>query len=309
MRLPFGVHAALLLASCSSDHDVGIERRYLLGAYASSSSGASDDSALEEAMVNLERDVDRPLDLDRIFRRWDDAIPGPRERRTVAAGRTPVVSFKSETNEGPIPWQRIASGVEDPHLAAIADGYRDLAATAMLLFHQKPEEDAPAFGTAEDYKASFRHVVLLFRAHGATNVRWVFNMKSSSFPVTADQFYPGDDIVDWLGVQAFNYGAGEPGGRWLSFRAIVADFRAWALRHEKPLLVAEWGTVEDPATSERKAQWIRDVQDTLLEWPELRALAYSDGSRTPTLGVRSSKEALAAFRALAADPAGRPRER
>ena len=47
----------------------------------------------------------------------------------------------------------------------------------------------------------------------------------------------------------------------------------------------------------------------LDDWPEIRALAYSDGVVTPTLTVLSSPESLAAFRELGAAPIARARAR
>ena len=110
----------LVLASCSPHHESGTEPGCLFGAYASPRGGFG--ASREEAtLLDLEeRIAGRRMDLDRLYRRWDDAIPGEREARTIAVGRIPVVSFTStrySTDSPPIPWAAIARGDEDAHLA------------------------------------------------------------------------------------------------------------------------------------------------------------------------------------------------
>src|SRR6185503_14688316 len=47
------------------------------------------------------------------------------------------------------------------------------------------------------YRAAFRHVVEVFRSEGADNARWVW---SPAGEARALDFYPGDDVVDYVGL-------------------------------------------------------------------------------------------------------------
>lgn len=290
--------AALLLvalAACQTDASVGQVSGVLFGAAAST--GTTDAATQQAAVTAIEAQLARPLDLDRIFRQWDTAVPGARERWTLDHGRTPIVSFKAAPEA---PWPAIARGDHDATLAAIAAGYAALAAPVFCIFDQDPENAPPALGTPADYAAAYRRVVATFRAAHADNVVWIFNLKSPSYDGLADAYYPGDDVVDWLGASAYNFGAASPGGRWVSFADLVADFLAWSAPHDKPLVITEWASNEDPDSPGRKAAWIDGVGATIHATPQLRALVAFWSTEAPPFD--SSPSALAAIRALAADP-------
>ena len=296
---------AVTLAACAAcvvDHRLASEPSCLFGA-STASRGTPGDLGERAAMEALERDVGRTMDLDRIFHQWDDAVPGDRERWTIAAGRTPLVSFNGRGAQK-VSWQQVASGAMDAHLGQIADGFRALGARAFCIYHHEPDNDTPEFGDAADFRAAFRHVVAVFRAHGAANVVWSFNMKSPSFATLADGYYPGDDVVDWISASVYNFGTTQPGGRWLSLRALLSDFHDWATPKGKPLLLAEWATLDDPGDPARKPGWIADAADLVASWPEIRAMSYFDGA--PATGksyaLESSPTSDAAFRKLAASP-------
>jgi hypothetical protein len=284
----------LALAACQTDTSVGQVSGVLFGAAAATNT--SDPAIQEAAVTAIEAQLDRPLDLDRIFRQWDTAVPGARERWTLDHGRTPIVSFKAAPDA---PWPAIARGDHDATLAAIAAGYAALGAPVFCIFDQDPENAGPALGTPADYAAAYRRVVASFRAARAANVVWIFNLKSPSYDGLADAYYPGDDVIDWLGASAYNFGAAG-GGRWVSFADLLADFLAWSAPHAKPLIITEWSSNEDPDVPGRKAAWIDGVGATIHATPAIRALAAYWSTQDPPFD--SSPSALAAVRALAADP-------
>lgn len=285
---------ALALAACTTDASVGSVSGVLFGA--SAATGSNDPAIQQAAVTAIEAQLSRPLDLDRIFRQWDNAVPNAREQWTLDHGRTPITSFKASADA---PWPAVARGDHDATLAAIAAGYAALAAPVFCIFDQDPENAPATLGTPADYAAAYRRVVASFRAAGATNVAFVFNLKSPSYPDLADAYYPGDDVIDWLGASAYNFGAAT-GGRWVSFADLIADFLAWSRPHGKPLIITEWASNEDPDQPGRKAAWIDNLAATVHATPELRALAAFWSTQEPRFD--SSDAALAAMRALAADP-------
>ena len=62
------------------------------------------------------------------------------------------------------------------------------------------------------FVAAYRHIILLMRAEGANNITWVFHVNTDDDPSDAwnqfENYYPGDDVIDWVGVSA--YGAQTP---------------------------------------------------------------------------------------------------
>jgi hypothetical protein len=129
-------------------------------------------------------------------------------------------------------------------------------------------------------------------------------MASSFHPhgrrVPAGAYYPGDDVIDWLAADGYNW-FGCRSDTWRPFGDIFADFIAWAGTHRRPPMVAEWGSQEDPATPGRKGQWITAAGEAIHGWQQLRAILYWNATgrhgRCPFY-LRSSLSAISAIRTL-----------
>src|SRR5438270_457268 len=58
------------------------------------------------------------------------------------------------------------------------------------------------------FKRAYRHIVELMRSRKATNITWALHYNSENFPGTDPRnrpvaYYPGDDLVDWVGISAY----------------------------------------------------------------------------------------------------------
>jgi hypothetical protein len=293
-----GISLAALaaLTACQVDESVGDVPGVLFGVAASTNT--TNEATQESAFISVELKSEREFDLDRIYRQWDNAVPGTRELWTIQMGRTPIVSFKTTAEA---PWSAIASGDHDAKLAAIAAGYLALRVPVFCIFDQSPENSGGELGTPSQYAEAYRHVITTFRIAGVTNVRWIFNLKSPTFADDADLYYPGDDVIDWIGTSAYNFGVGNPGGRWFSFAALIEDFISWATPHGKPLIITEWNSREDPDDPDAKARWIEEAAAKVQATPQIRAMS-AFWSVVDGTGFDSSASALDAFRAFAKAP-------
>jgi hypothetical protein len=255
-----------------------------------------------QAVAALEDQLGRTLDVRRWYSRWDDPQPASAVRDDVAHGRETLLSILPRKGDGSIvPWAGIAAGLQDATIIKQADGLRDLGTPVILIFHHEPEY-ASGFGTAADYVAGYRHYVAVFRAEGATNVQFAVAYAAGTFATTSiNSWYPGDDVVDWIGADAYNFNACQPGfAPWRSLAQAAGAFYNWGSAHGKPLVLAEWGSAEDPNDPGRKAQWLADAWATMQNWPNIRAAAYFDsGGTCPDWWVDSSPASLQAFTTLA----------
>jgi len=269
---------------------------------------------LTEATLSEQEDMlSRKLDLHRVYRLWDDAEPDTVLRTDVQRGRTPILSIKPKYGSGrQVSWASIARGDQDATIANQADGLKTLTAPVYLSFHHEADLAGNAsYGTAAEYVAAWRHYRQVFAARGARNVAftWIVTTSTFSKPGVTDSFYPGDDVVDWIALDAFNWFGCLPGQAtsWRSLAQITAPFAAWAGRHDKPLMLAEWGSVEDPAQPGRKAGWIRDALALAKSWPQLKAMSYLDAHGTCPWWIDSTGSAADAFIGVGADSYTHPR--
>jgi hypothetical protein len=262
--------------------------------------GASSHAATGLDITDVESQVGRTLAIERGYSRWDDAQPSTKVRNDVAVGRTPLLSISPQrANGAKLSWAGIASGAYDGEIAAQARGLASVGVRVLLAFHHEADL-AGGYGSAADFRAAFRHYVAVVRSTGASNISFVVVLSAGAYGSKINDWYPGDDVVDYAGADAYNFGACRPGAiPWRSFATAVAPFRTWGEKHQKPLVLAEWGSAEDAATPGRKAQWIKDAGDVMRAWPQLRAASYFDQSGSCDWRLTTSSAALAAYRDLA----------
>jgi hypothetical protein len=214
-------------------------------------------------------------------------------------------------------WSKVAAGGEDARIdreaAYLKHSFTD---KFFLILHHEPENDVrPAKGsgmTASDFAAMFRHTILRLRADGVHNAVSVVVFENYAPLNDASwwpQLYPGDDVVDWIGVDT--YLNADPGQfHYGDFASMVnrstkpsafPGFYTWATTHHrgKPLFLAEWGVYGQAA---HKASVFNTVLPQIKSFPAIKAMVYFDTPRDQAgrdIRINSSASSLAAFRKIA----------
>ena len=125
------------------------------------------------------------------------------------------------------------------------------------------------------YREIFTYIVRFFRICGADNTIWCFCPNVDSVPDTGkdpqnnwntvDKYYPGDDIIDLLGLDGYNFtatGVADPGRSFKSiFTRPVQCLQTIAPR--KPLLVFETAS---PRSSGDRRPWLQDMLLSAQLW-------------------------------------------
>jgi hypothetical protein len=257
-------------------------------------------AAEKAAVEELEQQIGRTLDINHNFYTWDEAFPTETERWDLEAGRIPMISW----NGRGVTTRAIAAGTQDGLIRQRARQTKALAEPVLIrwFWEMDGNKKAEFAGTPEEYVAAWRHIVSTFREEGADNVRWVWCPNASAFEDgEAQEFYPGDDFVDWTCADGYNWAPGRAGDQWESFKEIFGGFYAWATLHNKPIMVGEFG-VQERKPGE-KAQWITEAREAIkTDFPQLRALVYFSSNADYDWRLTTSDSALEAFRQMAHDP-------
>ena len=155
--------------------------------------------------------------------------------------------------------------------------------------------------SADEYVAAWRHVRDIFEEEGATNVRWIWNpdLTSPDRP-SYSSLYPGDKYVDWVAIDAYNWGTSQPGeSSWRTFPEIFdASYREMDALTDKPMMVGETASAESGGD---KAAWIRQtfLTDIPSRYPQVRAVVWFHRSKEADWRVNSSEGSLEAYREVA----------
>jgi hypothetical protein len=153
-----------------------------------------------------------------------------------------------------------------------------------------------------DFIAAWDHIRAIFAAHGATNAVWVWCPNASAFATgKAQTYYPGDDQVDWVCADGYNWYP-DSGRTYESFESKFTAFNDWAVSQGKPAMVGEYASQE--METGRRAQWINDAR-TALETRLTGILAvnwFHALTSTHDWRLTPEPDAFEAFRQMGFDP-------
>lgn len=146
------------------------------------------------------------------------------------------------------PLSDVASGLRDAEFDAAARAIAANQPRAIIRLGWEMNLTQMAWaskGREADYIAAFRRVVGIFRRHSKEfRIDWCPGWGTQDSP--ADLAYPGDDVVDIIGLDVYDFKfEGSVEERWTR-HYLKAPFglewhRAFAARHKKPMSYPEWG--------------------------------------------------------------------
>ncbi len=246
--------------------------------------------------------VGRPPAIVMSYKDWG-TIPFSSEQLDAiwSRGGTPMITWEPWTaEEEGIALRHIADGRWDRYLRRAARSASNWGKPLMVRFAHEMNGDWFPWGrgvngnTARDFRKAWKHVVDLFRFQGADNVIWVWSPnEDSGGSFQFAPLYPGDEWVDWIALDGFNFGGDEG---WPSFTTVFASTYDRLIElSDRPLMIAETGSDEDGGD---KAAWITSaLAEEAPRFPRIRALVWYDGE-TPRgdFRVASSPAALRALR-------------
>lgn len=273
--------------------------RCAVGAYTNPRNVLLSTAAAGAETAALERLLGRRLDIVSTFVAWDEPFPNVGHVADRDAGRTPLIAWDAGVRLGAVP-----DGVHDDVIRRRAADSRAFAAPILLRWGA--EFNGPwnaSFGKQREFVAAWRHIVDLFRRAGATNVEWVWcpyaAIDHGARPQAWAGYYPGDEYVDRVGMDGYNWGTSRSWSRWQAFGEIFTPlYTAYAQR--KPVMICETASAEAGGS---KAAWIADMGRQLAgPLSRVDALVWFDADKETDWRVDSSPASLAAFRRVLASP-------
>lgn len=223
-------------------------------------------------------------------------------------GATPIVSLELWSWHG----GRKSSYLPAINAGELDEAFREWATRAKndgrrVLFRFGFEFNGNWFSWSGDpkaYVAAWRRAHDIFAAVGASNVEWVWAPNVVSCPDKPENdmhlYYPGDEYVDWVGVDGYNFGDNhDQWHKWQSFAVIYKDvLDGFEKRYpHKPIIIAEFGCA--PGDPVARQTWIRQAYHSLEARKQVRAAIWfnydkrSEGE--PNWRIDATPGALKAF--------------
>ena len=168
-------------------------------------------------------------------------------------------------------------------------------------------------GGPQKVVAVWKYVVDKFKEAGAENVKWLWVPHGPSTDLSTESwnhlsnYWPGDDYVNWIGLDAYNFYPIDPWGGQRPYRDFDNCFRAiydsCTAMSDKPVMIAEFGSGEFNYNGLTKADWIEEAFTKIkTEYPRIKLFTWFHIKKELDWRVNSSPESLDAFKSALEDP-------
>ena len=163
----------------------------------------------------------------------------------------------------------VAAGKYDAQIASLVSGLRELATPVYLRIGYEFNGIAWNGYQPAPYVQAFIRIAKALRAAPDIEVATVWDAEVDGAPDFMD-YYPGDDYVDWFGMNIFN-------GSSFS-NPILPTFMSLADTHRKPVMIGETTPLSVGAQqgSTSWAQWFGPFFSYLQATPEMKEFNYID---------------------------------
>jgi Glycosyl hydrolase family 26 len=263
--------------------------------------------------------VGRKFVIHQKYYNFTDSFPGTSEQEDIVNGRIPLDTWQPQLSGGTQLTNNedaaIAAGTFDSTIIARAQAVKAFGHPMFLRFgHEMNGNWYPwsAYNNNDDasqYVAAWRHVHDIFVNQGATNAVWIWCPSVKDNPAVAwnhwTNYFPGNNYVDWVGIDGYNWGTTESWSSWQTFATIFgngstgvyADYAA-----TKPIMIVETASAESGAPAgSSKGQWITDMAASIQSnFPSIEAILWFDSigsSGVSEWPIDSSTTSLSAYTA------------
>ena len=177
-------------------------------------------------------------------------------------------------------FKHISAGIYDNYIINFAKNLAQYDKPVFLRFAH--EFDNPFYpwsktgkNTPDEFKNAWNHIHRLLTENGANEVILVWNPWKST---EMQQYYPGNETVDWIGITALNYGPLNPDRKHRSFEELYQVFHdSLATFSNKPVMLSEFGSVKFDNLQD---EWISNAIESIeTKYGEVNALILFDSAR------------------------------
>lgn len=201
-------------------------------------------------------------------------------------GWTPMISsnpyfFKDCPNKGESLYKTIASGQCDEFLKLTAANLRTFEKPVFFRFAW--EMNLPNMywsikktnSKSEDFIKAWRHFYSIMKSQRTQNVIWVLSFNTTNSVTTPyAQLFPGDEYIDWVAIDGYNWGNTHEWAGWASFNGTFkASYDELASLTKKPVMISEVNSAPTGFGGNKDA-WLTDMLDVQipLEFPNIQAV-------------------------------------
>lgn len=239
---------------------------------------------------------------------WQDPFPSPEADIVYANGSIPLITWEPWITNPSGTLEAIASGSYESYVKEFLQAAKAWGKPLFLRFAHEMNGDwypwsgfhnGAAEGAAR-YKQAWRYIYNVKEELGADNVNLVWCPNNINQPDVSwnavSNYYPGEEYVDWIGMDGYNWGY----GGWQSFDSIFTSvYSNLTSLSSKPLMIGEFASAEQGGS---KADWITDAFTKIkTNYPRIKLFSWFNIDKERDWRINSSAASEAAYRKAMSD--------
>ncbi len=277
MRLLIFSLLTIFLSSCGSN-SVPISNK-MDGNFAGCAIGAYVNGM--ENIASFQTAIDKKLAIVLWYVHWQDAFPTAEANTVYANGSVPLITWEPWITSSPNTLEAIAAGSYESYVREFMQAAKDWGHPLFLRFaHEMNGNWYPWDGChngqaagPENYKQAFIYIYNVRQQVGATNVYLVWCPNNVSIPSDTwneiIDYYPGNQYVDWIGIDGYNWGYGD----WKSFASVFGvGYQSITAITSKPLMIGEFASA---SLEGNRSEWLTDSFSKIQNYyPRIKAFCW-----------------------------------
>ena len=235
------------------------------------------DKPSREDIVDFKNNYGKKPFLVMVFVDWEDFVNEEVIEDVYLEDCALVVTWEpwyAMAKEG-LGYDEMLSGKWDEYIEKFAEILKKIDGAVFLRFgHEMNGNWYPWSGTKigkSKFVEIYKYVKDIFDETGASNVKWVFSVNWEDVPREDNNFmlyYPGDEYVDYVGIDGYNWGNAKSWSRWMSFKEIFEKrYKEITNNLKKPIIISEFSSTSNGGD---KAVWIKEAMNDIERMKEIK---------------------------------------
>lgn len=235
---------------------------------------------------------------------WQDPFPSLDADTVYNNGSVPLITWEPWITHELGTLEAIVAGSYESYVTEFIQAAKDWGGPVLLRFaHEMNGNWYPWDGyhngadlaATESYKNAWIYIYNVKQQLNADNVYLVWTPNNTNLPGASwneiANYYPGDQYVDWVGMDGYNWGDGD----WQNFDAVFGTiYQALTQFTSKPIMIGEFAAAEQGGS---KADWITDAFAKLeSDYPNVKIFCWFNINKERDWRVNSSATSEAAFK-------------
>lgn len=258
-----------------------------------------------EQKKEFEETIGTKLDMLSTFVFWsgDNSFPTEIANEAKINNQTLIIYWESRDsklrnlNDEKFSYDAIIRGDWDDYIYSFGKSIDDLQQNVILIpfiemnGNWYPWSITKNGNSAEKHKLAYRKIHDMLGSIPNLEFGWVVNNGSApdSFENDPLNLYPGDEYVDYVGVDGFNFG--DP---WQEFDEVFGEILTTLKTFNKPIMIFSMASADGP----KKSRWIEDMSAQLQKHPEVRGFVWFNEDKERDWRIWSDPESLESFRQM-----------